>query len=131
LSGSKYETKASAIAFYDQFLDQIKSLPGVQSVAIRSYIPIAAKEDYANKSFSIEGRLTDLADQPLAFYNRVSPDLFHTMGIPILKGRPFDKQDVKTAQNVIIINETLARRDFPGEDPIGKRITVRSHDIVD
>ncbi|MGH9848029.1 MAG: ADOP family duplicated permease, partial [Blastocatellia bacterium] len=127
LSGSKYETKASAIAFYDQFLDQIKSLPGVQSVAIRSYIPIAAEEDYANKSFSIEGRLTDLADQPLAFYNRVSPDLFHTMGIPILKGRPFDKQDVKTAQNVIIINETLVRRDFPGEDPIGKRITNKTN----
>jgi putative ABC transport system permease protein len=46
------------------------------------------------------------------------------MEIPILKGRPFDKRDVKGAQNVIIINETLARRDFPGEDPIGRRITL-------
>jgi predicted permease len=127
LTRSKYGTKASVIAFYDQFLDKIKSLPGVQSVAIRSYIPIAAKEGYANRSFFIEGRLVDLANQPQAFYNRVSPDLFHTMGIPIQRGRPFDRQDVITAQNVIIINETLARRDFPGEDPIGKRITSRDN----
>jgi putative ABC transport system permease protein len=127
LSGSKYETGASVIAFYDQFLDKIKSLPGVQSVAIRSYIPIAAEEDYANMSINIEGRLVDPANQPLAFYNLVSPDLFHTMGIPIQRGRPFDKQDVKTAQNVIIINETFARRDFPGEDPIGKRITNKDN----
>jgi putative ABC transport system permease protein len=127
LTGSKYQTGASVIAFYDQFLDKIKSLPGVQSVAIRSYIPIAASEGYANRSFFIEGRLVDLANQPLAFYNRVSPDLFHTMGIPIQSGRPFDKQDVKTAQNVILINETLARRDFPGENPIGKRITSKEN----
>ena len=127
LSESKYETEASVIAFYDQFLDKIKSLPGVQSAAIRSYIPIAANEGYANSSIRIEGRLVDPANQPHAFYNRISPDLFHTMGIPIQRGRLFDKQDVKTAQNVIIINETLARRDFPGEDPIGKRITRKDN----
>jgi putative ABC transport system permease protein len=127
LSGSKYQTGESVIAFYDQFLDKIKSLPGVQSVAIRSYIPIAADEDYANMGVNIEGRLVDPANQPLAFYNRVSPDLFQTMGIPVQRGRPFDKQDVKTAQKVIIINETLARRDFPGEDPIGKRITNKDN----
>src|SRR5262249_45270634 len=125
LSESKYETEASVIAFYDQFLDQIKSLPGVRSAAVRSYIPIAANEGYADRSFFIEGRLTSQADRPTAFHNCVSPDFFHTMKIPILKGRPFDKQDVKNGQNVIIINETLARRDFRGEDPIGKRITYK------
>jgi putative ABC transport system permease protein len=127
LSGSKYETEASVIAFYDQLLDRIKSLPAVRSAAIRTYIPIAANEGYANRSFSIEGRLTSLADRPTAFYNCVSPDFFHTMEIPILKGRPFDKQDVKNGQNVIIINDTLARRDFPGEDPIGKRMTYKAN----
>src|SRR5262249_25372324 len=115
------------IAFYDQFLDKIKSLPGVQSAAIRSYIPIAAKEGFANRSINIEGRLVDPDNRPAALYNCVSPDLFHTMGIPIQRGRPFDKQDVKNAQNVIIINETFARREFPGEDPIGKRITYKAN----
>src|SRR5215813_9710628 len=109
LSDSKYETEAPVIAFYDQLLDRIKSLPAVRSAAIRTYIPIAANEGYANRSFFIEGRLTSLADRPTAFYNCVSPDFFHTMEIPILKGRPFDKQDVQKAQKVIIINETLAR----------------------
>jgi putative ABC transport system permease protein len=127
LSDSKYETEASVIAFYDQLLDRIKSLPGVRSAAIRTYIPIAASEGYANRSFFIEGRLTSLADRPTAFYNCVSPDFFHTMEIPILKGRPFNKQDVKNGQNVIIINETLARRDFPGENPIGKRMTYKAN----
>jgi putative ABC transport system permease protein len=126
LSESKYQTDASVIAFYDEFLDRIKSLPGVQSAAIRTYIPIAAQEGYANRSFFIEGRKTNPADSSTAFDNRISPDLFHTMDIPILKGRPFDKQDVQEARNVIIINETLARRDFPGEDPIGKRMTIRA-----
>jgi len=127
LSDSKYETEAPVIAFYDQLLDRIKSLPAVRSAAIRTYIPIAANEGYANRSFFIEGRLTSLADRPTAFYNCVSPDFFHTMEIPILNGRPFDKQDVKNGQNVIIINETLARRDFPGEDPIGKRMTYKAN----
>ncbi len=127
LSESKYNTEASVIAFYDQLLERIKSLPGVRSAAIRTYIPIAANEGYANRSFFIEGRLADLADRPTAFHNYVSPDLFHTMEIPILKGRPFDKQDVQKAQKVIIINETLARRDFPGEDPIGKRMTYKTN----
>jgi predicted permease len=127
LIGPKYEIEASVIASYDQFLDKIKSLPGVQSAAIRSYTPIAADEGYANKRIKVEGRLVDPANRPLAFYNCVSPDLFHTMGIPIQRGRPFDKQDVKTAQKVIIINETLARRDFPGQDPLGKRITSKAN----
>jgi putative ABC transport system permease protein len=124
LGGPKYQTDASVIAFYDQLIDRIKSLPGVRSAAVRSHIPIAANEGYANWSFAVEGRLVDLANRPTAFYNCVSPDFFRAMEIPILKGRPFDKRDVKGAQNVIIINETLARRDFPGEDPIGRRITL-------
>jgi putative ABC transport system permease protein len=127
LSGSKYEADASVIAFYDQFLDKIKSLPGVQSAAIRSYTPIAADEGYANKRIKVEGRLVDPANRPLAFYNCVSPDLFHTMGIPMVKGRPFDNEDVKEARKVIIINETLARRNFPGEDPIGKRMAYKAN----
>jgi putative ABC transport system permease protein len=127
LNGSKYETRAPVIDFYDQFLERIKSLPEVRFAAIRTYIPIATNEGYADRSFYIEGRLTGAADGPTAFDNSVSPDFFDTMEIALLKGRPFDKQDVRTAQKVIIINETLARRDFPGEDPIGKRITTKAN----
>ncbi|HKQ08857.1 MAG TPA: ABC transporter permease [Blastocatellia bacterium] len=123
LNGPNYETDESVIAFFNELIGQIKALPGVESVAIRSHIPIGPNEDYANQSFAIKGRPSDLANQPSAFYNAISPDYFHAMEIPVLQGRPFDEHDVKTAQKVVIINETLARLYFPDEDPIGQRLT--------
>ena len=112
------------IAFHDQLLEKIKTLPGVQAVATRSHVPIAADDGYANLSFAIEGRLPDAANRSTAFYNAVSPDYFQTMEIPLLKGRPFEARDDRKSQSVIIINETLARRYFSGEDPIGRRMTL-------
>ena len=124
LRGPNYQKEAPVIAFYDQLLDRIKALPGVQSVATRSHLPIALDEDYANLSFNIEGQFYEPANRPIAFYNAVSPAYFQTMEIPVLKGRSFDEHDVIKGQNVIIINETLARRYFLGEDPIAKRMTL-------
>jgi putative ABC transport system permease protein len=124
LRGPNYEKDEPVIAFYDQLLDRVRALPGVQSVAIRSSIPLGLKENYADLAFAVEGRTLDPANRPVAFYNAVSPDHFRVMEIPVLRGRPFDGHDNQTARNVIIINETLARRHFPGEDPIGKRMTL-------
>jgi len=124
LEGPNYKKAESRIAFYDQLLDKIKALPGVQYVGVRSYIPLVPADNYANNSFAIEGRLYDPANPPTAYYNTVSPDLFRTMEIPVSKGRPFNEHDDQKAQKVIIINETLARRYFPGVDPIGKRMTL-------
>ncbi|HEU0180066.1 MAG TPA: ABC transporter permease [Blastocatellia bacterium] len=124
LEGRNYEKAESRIAFYNQLLDRIKALPGVQSVGARYHIPLVPADNYANLAFAIEGRLSDPANRPTAYYNTVSPDLFRTMEIPVSKGRPFNEHDDLKAQKVIIINETLARRYFPGEDPIGKRMTL-------
>src|SRR5262249_16045425 len=88
------------------------------------YTPIAPGANYANLGFAIEGQLPDPSNRPTAFYNAISPDYFQTMEIRLLKGRLFDTHDVQQAQNVIIINETLAERYFSGEDPIGKRVTL-------
>jgi predicted permease len=123
LEGPNYGKAESRIAFYDQLLDKIKALPGVQSVGARSHIPLVPADNYANLAFAIEGRSSDSANPPTAYYNTVSPDLFRTMEIPVSKGRSFNEHDDQKAQMVIIINETLARRHFPGEDPIGKRMT--------
>jgi putative ABC transport system permease protein len=124
LRGQNYQEDAPIIAFYDQLLDKIKALPGVQSAAMRSYTPVALDEDYANLSFMIEGQVPDPADRPVAYYNGISPDLFQTMEIPLLQGRYFDTHDVRKTPNVVIINETLAQRYFPGADPTGKRLTL-------
>jgi hypothetical protein len=75
-------------------------------------------------SFAVEGQLPDAANRSTAFYNAVSPDYFQTMEIPVLKGRPLVASDTSKAQQVIIINETLARRYFQGQDPIGRRMTL-------
>ena len=125
LEGPSYEKAESRIAFYDQLLDKIKALPGVQSVGARSHIPLVPADNYANLAFAVEGRLSDPANRLTAYYNTVSPDLFRTMEIPVSKGRPFNEHDDQKAQKVIIINETLARRYFPGGDPIGKRISLK------
>src|SRR2546427_10835518 len=128
LHGPNYQKVGPIIAFHDQLLEKIKTLPGVQAVATRSHVPIAADDGYANLSFAIEGRLPDAANRLTAFYNAVSPDYFQTMEIPVLKGRPFEARDDRKSQSVIIINETLARRYFPGEDPIGRRMTLNDED---
>ncbi len=128
LRGPNYQKGAPVIAFHDQLLEKVKALPGVQAVATRSHVPIAADDGYANLSFAIEGRLPDAANRSTAFYNAVSPDYFQTMEIPLLKGRPFEALDDRKAQSVIIINETLARRYFSGDDPIGRRMTFNDED---
>jgi len=128
LRGPNYQKDAPIIAFHDQLIDKIKALPGVQAVATRSHVPIAADDGYANLSFAIEGQLRDTANRSTAFYNAVSPDYFQTMQIPVLKGRPFEARDDGKSQNVIIINETLARRYFSGEEPIGRRMTLNDQD---
>jgi putative ABC transport system permease protein len=124
LRGPNYQKAGPIIAFHDQLIEKIKALPGVQSVATRSYVPIAPDDGYANLSFAIDGRLPDRANRPTAFYNAVSPDYFQTMEIPVLEGRPFEARDDRRAQSVIIINATLARRYFSGEDAIGRRMTL-------
>jgi putative ABC transport system permease protein len=124
LRGPRYQEGAAVVTFYDQLVENVKASPDVQSVATRSYIPVALNEDFAYLSFIVEGQAPDPANRPIAYYNAVSPDLFQTMQIPLLKGRPFDAHDVMKGQNVIIINETLARRYFPGTDPLGKRMTL-------
>src|SRR5260370_35934629 len=128
LSGPNYQKDAPVLGFHDQLIEKIKALPGVQAVATRSHVPIAADDGYANLSFGIEGRLPDAANRLTAFYNAVSPDDFQTMEIPVVKGRPFAVRDDRKAHSVIVINELLARRYFSGEDPIGRRVTLNDDD---
>jgi putative ABC transport system permease protein len=128
LSGPKAKSGTQAIAFQSQLLERIKALPGVQSAATRSFVPIT--NDWALLSFAIAGRPLDSANRPIAYYNAISPEYFSTMRIPLVSGREFNPQDVRDKQNVAIVNSTLARRYFPNEDPLGKRITLDDQDLA-
>jgi putative ABC transport system permease protein len=113
-------------AFFDETLLRIRSLPGVTGAAAVQSPPMFLKSDYAiSSTFTIEGRPTSPAAAPRAYGNVVTPSYFSVMGVPILAGRDFNDRDRRNMTPVVLINETVARREWPNENPIGKRITVR------
>jgi predicted permease len=115
LSFSGY-TAAKKKTFYQDLITRINSLPGVKIAAIENHLP------RANKG-TVGGRppLPDPKNISIIENKSVSVDYFRTMGMRLRAGRSFTEQDNENAEPVVVINETLARRDFPGEDPIGKR----------
>jgi len=108
-------------AFYDQALEQIKTIPGVQAVGSINTLPLSKGPTLG---FRVEGREVTTPDKwPPANYRNVSPDYFRAMNIPVVEGRPFNKNDKLNMPLVVMVNQALAQRDFPGESPVGKRIT--------
>ncbi|MGZ8843276.1 MAG: ABC transporter permease, partial [Pyrinomonadaceae bacterium] len=118
---AKYKEENQRAAFYSDLVQRVKTLPGVQSAAVVNYLPLGG----ANSSdvFLVEGQPEPATGQENNGRYRVcTPDYFQTMGISILKGRPFNDQDKAGAKPVIIVNETLARRYWPNGDALGKRV---------
>jgi putative ABC transport system permease protein len=112
---------AQVRAFYTQFLERARTLPGAQSAAAVSSLPLAGFD--TDNSFLIEGRPAPRPDQqPVAWVSSVSQDYFRAMGMRLVAGREFNERDNETSTKVVIISEATARRHFPNEDPIGKRI---------
>jgi putative ABC transport system permease protein len=113
-------------AFFEQTLDRLAALPGVRAAGAVSGLPFHDNAISPNAVFTIEGRPAPAPGQePTAFLNTASSDYFRTMGIPLRKGRFYTPFDRKEAPPVAIINETLARRYWPDDDPIGQKITAR------
>ena len=113
----------AGLAFYDQLLERINALPDVQSAAVTTILPLGAGNGWG-KFLSIEGRPApaSIEQVPLVRFAMISSDYLDTLGIAVRKGRAFTRQDTEKSQPVAIINETVARRFFADEDPIGKTI---------
>jgi putative ABC transport system permease protein len=123
LAGASQYVGPSREAFYRQLTDRLTALPGVESVSAINHLPLAG--DTWGTPLTIEGRPLPPPGQEVGVTFRVSrPGYFRTMGIPLRAGRDFDERDTRDAGYVAIINETLARRYWPSEDPIGKRVTL-------
>ncbi len=122
LPKSKYSERTNQAAFFQQLTEKITTLPGVASVGAASTLPFKIDEV---QEFIIGGRppITP-GKEPSANYYAVNADYFRAMEVPLLKGRVFTERDTKEAPRVVIINESLARRFFPHEDPIGKRMDI-------
>jgi predicted permease len=121
-----YPTKI--LQFYDQVLPRIAALPGVRSVAAGWPVPFSGSQ--MGISFNAEGHPTAPGDQPVASATIATPNFFSTLRIPILRGRDFAATDAGKAPLVAIVSESFAREYFPGEDALGKHITVGLDDGV-
>ena len=112
---------AQQVVFYDQLLEHMRALPGVQSAAGVWPLPFGGSD--VSIGFNIEERPSAPSKWPVARIAIATPDYFHTAGIPLLKGRAFNDQDDLKAPRVLIVNKAFADKFFPGEDVLGKRIT--------
>jgi putative ABC transport system permease protein len=107
--------------FYEQLLDRLGQIPGVQTSGICRFLPLSGND--ASLNFQIEGQpRLGAADQPRAKFRAASGGYFEALGIPLLAGRLFDRRDNQHTPKVVIINGTAARRYWPNDNPIGKRI---------
>jgi putative ABC transport system permease protein len=121
LSPQKYKEDGEVLAFYNSVVERVKALPGVQGVGLVSNLPMGGGD--RSGGFIIEGRpAPNPAEVPIASIRIASSDYFRTLGIPLTSGRFFTEQDTLGKPEVVIINEALARKHWPNEDPIGKRI---------
>ncbi|HYL72762.1 MAG TPA: ABC transporter permease [Bryobacteraceae bacterium] len=117
----KYPNKSMWQRFYEPALNQIRELPGVRGAGMISLLPLQTWG--TNGTFGIDNRPQgEPGHQPFAEYRVISPGYFQALGIAILKGRDVTSQDSASAPARIVINDALARRYFPGEDPIGHKI---------
>ncbi|BAC89142.1 ABC transporter permease [Gloeobacter violaceus] len=120
---AKYREERQMVDFFDRLLARIRNLPGVSSASGVTTLPLSGNS--SDGSFIIEGRPpAGPGQEPNAGQLIVGPDYLQTMGIPLVRGRTFEERDRATSRKVALINETMARRFWPGKDPVGRRISI-------
>lgn len=118
---AKYKEEPQRAAFYQDLVQRVKANPGVESAALVSHLPLGGAN--ASDSYLVEGVPEPAPGQEYdGRYRVATPDYFRTMGISLIRGRSFTDQDKAGTTPVVVVNETLARKHWPGEEAIGKRI---------
>jgi putative ABC transport system permease protein len=111
------------IALLEQTLPRVQSLPGVQAVGITSALPFHDNQVLTPASVKIEGRASALGQDPTAYVINVTPEYLRSLGVPLLRGRELNQFDKADAAPVALVNNSMAVRNWPAEDPVGKKIT--------
>ena len=120
----RYTDAASRLTFYDDLESRLRALPGVSSVGGTTRLPLGSTN--TTTYLEIEGRAVPRAELPEVEMRRAVFDYFSTMGIPVLRGRAFSREDTPDGQPAAVVNAALAARLFPGSDAIGKRVRFAS-----
>ncbi|HET6319654.1 MAG TPA: FtsX-like permease family protein, partial [Chloroflexota bacterium] len=124
LEAGRYKDPERVIAFWQDVLRRVETMPGVSSASVSRGLPI---EGWSGQFFTTEDRQNPQAGQvPDANYVVIGPHYFETMQIPLRAGRRFDDHDTRAATPVVIVNEELARQQWPGQSALGKRLRMGS-----
>jgi predicted permease len=122
LPGGSYPDVATQGRLFEQVIARIQALPGVTSAATTASLP-AASRGFSRSPAAVEGRpIPHVNERTILVRSTISPGFFGALGIPVKQGRDFDWRDRDGAKAVVIINESFAKKTFPGEDPIGRRL---------
>ena len=122
--GDMEKTQPAVTAFYQRLLEKTNTLPGVESAAVIGALPTRCCPEFY--SFAILGHPAPPPEnRPRAGYSEVSSGIFTTLKIPLLKGRYLEERDTEAAPWAIVVNQSLARKFFPNEDPTGQQILLR------
>jgi len=120
LPGIRYDSAAKVLAFWDQLDERLRGSPGVSGAAVVSKLALIGPS--WSSDFTVEGWPADRFGSEV-LHRDISPGYTEVLRVPLLSGRMFDRTDRFDGPHVVVINDVLARRYFPNEDPIGKRIT--------
>ncbi|MEW6319745.1 MAG: ABC transporter permease [Acidobacteriota bacterium] len=116
----RHATPEARRTFYAEFFERLEALPGVVAAGGTTRLPLGSTS--VTTTIDIEGRPRPVAELPEVEFRRALHRYFEAMGIPVIRGRGFDPTDGPDAPPVVVINQTMARRLFPGEDPVGRRV---------
>ncbi|RPI61081.1 MAG: FtsX-like permease family protein, partial [Lysobacterales bacterium] len=125
LPDARYSNAPDRDAFYKRVLENVRELPGVESAGYTSYAPLSFRGGRA--LVLVEGRPRpegSAISQNIVANRSASPGYFETLGVGLMSGRLFDDRDVRDGARVAVINETMARRHWPDQDPIGQRFSI-------
>ena len=123
VSRTKFPEPQQEIQFFDQILQRVRALPGVESAGVIDDIPL--DNGGSHQPIQIEGQpVVAMADQPEVDVRLTSPGYMHSMQIPVVRGRDFDDQDIVGRPSAVLVSQSMAQQFWPGEDPIGKRLTL-------
>jgi predicted permease len=135
-SDRKWDVLAPLTTLYDELLRRVKSLPGVEHASLVGYSPMSRREwlvmgeNPENKAtLSLPGYTPAPGEEMDIHWMQVYPDSFAALGIPLVAGRDFSPQDNRQSRRVAMINESMARRFFGNENPIGRRFSVRTGEV--
>jgi putative ABC transport system permease protein len=121
---AKFKEDAQRGEFFRQVNERVQSLPGVQSAGMILSLPLSGDTFNVWRGYIREGRPAIPEENGDAAYLPISPDYFRALQVPLIAGRTFTAQDTAQTTKVLIVNETMARRLWPGESPIGRHITI-------